>query len=148
MDRSDAHVISNPNSYEGFMVSVEFGYATSCILDPKSPMKRIYFTNTPLGFDKFNSEKIPSYDFFLHSLYTDPSYKNELQYFIKSKEKNDIDFRFPDERSFYDDLLDMYGKLLLLQSKGALIIGLESLLDNNKNKIQDVRHLIENEREL
>ena len=42
----------------------------------------------------------------------------------------------------------MYGKLLLLQSKGALIIGLESLLDNNKNKIQDVRHLIEDEREL
>ena len=42
----------------------------------------------------------------------------------------------------------MYGKLLLLQSKGALIIGLESLLDNNKNKIQDVRHPIEDEREL
>lgn len=146
MDRSDAHVISNPNSYEGFMVSVEFGYATSCILNPKSHMKRIYFTNTPLGFDKFNSWKIPSYDSFLHSLYTDQSYKNELQYFIKSKEKNDTYFRLLDERSFYDDLLDMCGKLLLLQSKGALIIGLESLLDNNKNKIQPVRTLIEDER--
>lgn len=136
MNRSDAHVISNPNSYEGFMVSIEFGYATGCILDPKSPMQRIYFTNTPLGFDKFNSEKIPSYDFFLHSLYTDPSYKNELQYFNKSKEKNDAVFRFYDELSFYEDLLDMYGKLLLLQERGALIIGLENLL----NKKTDIIH--------
>lgn len=44
MKKSDVYVICNPNSYEGFMVSVEFGYATYSILHSDSNLRKIYFT--------------------------------------------------------------------------------------------------------
>ena len=134
MDKSDAYVISNPNSYEGFMVSVEFGYATNSILNSKGPLKKIYFTNTPLGYDKLDSEPIMPYETFLKKLYNDPSYQNELAYFKKSINSNDRNFRYTSERDFYDDLIDRYSKLLVLKSRGDLIIGLESLLENYRGK--------------
>lgn len=142
MDKSDIYVISNSNSYEGYMVSIEFGYATYSILHSSSSLRKIYFTNIPLGYDKFNSDIDLSFDTFLENLYKNPSYQNELAFFIKhSNNKNNV-FQYTSERSFYDDLKDMYGKVLLLQSRGNLIIGLEDLLVKNKNEIPAKQHPI------
>ena len=41
----------------------------------------------------------------------------------------------------------MYGKVLLLQSGGNLVIGLENLLDKNKNVIQFKQHSISDDDE-
>ena len=62
------------------------------------------------------------------------SYQNELAYFKKSINSNDRNFRYTSERDFYDDLIDRYSKLLVLKSRGDLIIGLESLLENYRGK--------------
>lgn len=147
MEKSDIYVICNPNSYEGFMVSVEFGYATYNILHSLGTLRKIYFTNTPLGYDKFNSDLGLSFDTFLLNLYNNPSYQNELAFFRKHRDSKDLDFRYTCERDFYDDLKDMYGKVLLLQSGGNLVIGLENLLDKNKNVIQFTQHSISDDDE-
>lgn len=133
MSKSDAYVISNPNSYEGYMVSTEFGFATQCILSGSSTLKKIYFTNTPLGYDKFISNPNLTFDTFLKNLYSNPIYKNELSYFRKNKQKADPLFHYNSERDFYDDLIDMYGKILLLQSHRGLVIGIDSLLNRDKD---------------
>lgn len=80
MEKSDIYVICNPNSYEGFMVSIEFGYATYNILSSSGTLKKIYFTNTPIGYDKFNSDLGLSFDTFLENLYNNPNYQNELAF--------------------------------------------------------------------
>lgn len=134
MDKSDIYVICNANSYQGFMVSIEFGYATYAILHSDGKLKKIYFTNTPLGYDKFNSNPDLSYDAFLENLYHNPLFQNELAYYRKMSNSKDPDFGYTSERDFYDDLQDMYGKVLLLESRGKLVIGIESLLNKNKNK--------------
>ena len=140
MDKSDIYVISNPNSYEGCMLSIEFGYATCSILHSSSSLKKIYFTNVPLGYDKFSSNLSLSFDTFLENLYKNPSYQNELAFFIKhTNGKKDV-FKYTSERDFYDDLKDMYGKILLLQSRGSVVIGLEDLLVRNKNTMQPTQH--------
>lgn len=126
MERSDAYVICNPHSYEGFMVSTEFGYATSCIMSDSATLKKVFFTNIPLGFDKFNLNTNLLFDTFLEDLYRNPNYKNELSYFKKFKGKPE--FGFYSERDFYDDLKNMYGKVLFLKSQGKLVIGIDSLL--------------------
>lgn len=133
MERSDAYVIANPNSYEGYMVSIEFGFATHCILSGSSTLKKIYFTNTPLGYDKLNSNPNLTYDTFLRNLYNNPIYQNELSYFRKIKNKADPLFHCNSERDFYNDLIDMYGKILLLQSRESLVIGLDNLLNKDKD---------------
>lgn len=135
MEKSDAYVISNPNSYEGYMVSIEFGFATQCILSRLTTLKKIYFTNTPLGYDKFISNPNLTFDAFLKDLYSNPSYQNELSYFKKCTQNADPLFHYDSERDFYDDLKDMYGKTLLLQSRGGLVIGLDSLLSKDKNTV-------------
>ena len=133
IDQSDAYVICNPNSYEGFMVSFEFGYASACILQGKGPTKYICFTETPLGFDKFSLTEKMSVEEFRQKLYTEPSYSKELEYFRKIREKGDSYFGYDDEDDFYEDLLRMYGKLKLLDARGALIIGLDNLIEMGKN---------------
>ena len=121
------------------MVSIEFGFATACIMsDDSSPMKRIYFTHTPLGYDKFKSNPALSYETFLKEIYTNPSYRNELAYFNKHCLPND-GFGFTCEEDFYYDLKNMYVKLLHLDSCGGLVIGIESLLNKNKNGHQSYR---------
>ena len=110
-------------------------------------LRKIYFTNTPLGYDKFNSDLGLSFDTFLLNLYNNPSYQNELAFFRKHRDSKDLDFRYTCERDFYDDLKDMYGKVLLLQSGGNLVIGLENLLDKNKNVIQFTQHSISDDDE-
>ncbi len=145
MEQSDVYVICNPNSYEGFMVSIEFGYATHNILHSLGTLRKIYFTNTPLGYDKFNSDLGLSFDTFLENLYNNPHYQNELDFFRKHRYSKDLDFKYTCERDFYDDLKDMYGKVLLLQSRGNLVIGLESLLDKNKNIIKSSQYSISDE---
>lgn len=147
MEKSDIYVICNPNSYEGFMVSVEFGYATYNILHSLGTLRKIYFTNPPLGYDKFNSDLGLSFDTFLKNLYNNPSYQNELAFFRKHRDSKNLDFRYTCERDFYGDLKDMYGKVLLLQSGGNLVIGLENLLDKNKNVIQFTQHSISDDDE-
>ena len=147
MDKSDAYVICNPNSYEGFMVSIEFGYATCSILHSSGTLRKIYFTNIPLGYDKFNSNVNLSFDTFLENLYNNPLYQNELAYFRKIRNDKDPYFGYTCERDFYDDLKDMYVKVLLLQSRGNLVIGLESLLDKNRNAIQSSQHSISDDDE-
>lgn len=141
MDQSDAYVICNPNSYEGFMVSTEFGYAVGHILHSSDTLKKIYFTNTPLGYDKFCTSANHSFENFLENLYKNPNWKNELAYYKKIKESKDS-FKYNSERDFYDDLQDMYLKLLFLQSRGGIVIGIESLLDKNKNTIQSSQQSI------
>lgn len=136
MEKSDIYVICNPNSYEGFMVSIEFGYATYNILSSSGTLKKIYFTNTPLGYDKFNSDLGLSFDTFLENLYNNPNYQNELAFFKKNRASKDLNFRYNCEKDFYDDLKDMYEKVILLQSRGNLVIGLENLL--NKNVIRSM----------
>lgn len=145
MENSDIYVICNPNSYEGFMVSIEFGYATYNILRSLGTLRKIYFTNIPLGYDKFNSDLGLSFDTFLKNLYNNPSYQNELAFFRKTQANKDSNFRYTCERDFYEDLKGMYGKTLLLQSRGGLVIGLENLLD--KNVIQDTQHSISDDDE-
>ncbi len=147
MDKSDIYVISNPNSYEGYMVSIEFGYATYSILHSLGSLRKIYFTNTPLGYDKFNSNLDLPFDTFLENLYNNPHYQNELNFLKKHRDSKDPYFKYTCERDFYDDLKDMYGKVLLLQSRGNLIIGLESLLDKNKNTIQSSQYSISDDDE-
>ena len=147
MDKSDIYVISNPNSYEGYMVSIEFGYATYSILHSSSSLKKIYFTNVPLGYDKFSSNLSLSFGTFLENLYKNPSYQNELDFFIKHTNSKDDIFGYTCERDFYDDLKDMYGKILLLQSRGNLVIGLENLLVRNKNTMQPIQHSISDDDE-
>ncbi len=147
MDKSDIYVISNPNSYEGFMVSVEFGYATYSILNSSGSLKKIYLTNIPLGYDKFKANLDLSYDTFLENLYKNSNYQNELSFFLKHSNSKDNSFGYTCERDFYNDLKDMYGKVLLLQSRGNLVIGLESLLDKNKNTIQSSQYSISDDDE-
>lgn len=136
MDRSDAYVISNPNSYQGFMVSIEFGYATYSILNSCSELKKIYFTNVPLGYDKFELNPNLSFDTFLKNLHNNPKYQNELDFYNKIANKKDPNFSYPCERDFYTDLQEMYAKVLLLQSQGKLVIGLDSLLDKSNGVSQ------------
>lgn len=132
IDQSDAYVICNPNSYEGFMVSFEFGYASARIIQGKGPMKYICFTETPLGFDKFSSvEKLTAEDF-RQKLYKDPNYSKELEYYRKIREKSDGYFGYNDESDFYEDLSSMYGKLKLLEKRGALIVGIDKLRELDK----------------
>ena len=45
-------------------------------------------------------------------------------------------FSYPCERDFYTDLQEMYAKVLLLQSQGKLVIGLDSLLDKSNGVSQ------------
>lgn len=136
IEQSDAYIISNPNSYEGFMVSIEFGYATACITSDKSPLKRIYFTNTPLGYDKFQISPNLDFETFLKNLYTNPEYKNELSFFKKHKSPKGV-LEFTSEKDFFHDLKNMYGKLLYLQSHNGLVIGIESLINKDKKISQD-----------
>lgn len=145
IDKSDVYVISNPNSYEGFMVSIEFGYATYSILNSSGPLSKICFTNTPLGYDKFSSNLNLSFDEFLENLYSNSNYKNELAFYRKTINSNDPNFRYTCERDFYDDLKDMYGKVSLLHSRGNLIFGLDSLL--NKSVSQTTPHSKSNDDE-
>ena len=115
MNQSDAYVICNPNSYEGFMVSTEYGYAVFHILHSSDTLKRIYFTNTPLGYDKFSTGVDLSFETFLENLYKNPDWQNELAYYKKIRESKTA-FKFLSERDFYDDLKVMYLNLLFLQS--------------------------------
>ncbi len=137
MDRSEPYVISNPNSYEGYMVSIEFGYATYSILHTASELRKIYFTNIPLGYDKFALNPNLSFNTFLRNLYHDPAFQNELAFYKRIKDKRDKIFTYSSERDFYDDLRDMYGKVLLLKERNNLVIGLDSLLDRDIRLEQD-----------
>ena len=145
IDQSDAYVICNPNSYEGFMVSFEFGYASARIIQGKGPMKYICFTETPLGFDKFSLDEKMSIEEFKQRLYTEPSYSKELAYYRKIREKDDGYFGYGDESDYYEDLLSMYGKLKLLEARGALIIGIDNLIELDKSTSQSSREQAEEE---
>lgn len=134
MDRSDAYVICNPNSYEGFMVSIEFGYASALIHLGKGPMKYICFTETPLGYDKFSSVEKITFEDFKQKMYTDPSYTKELAFYRKIREKDDGYFGYANEEDFFEDLLRMYGKLKFIEDEGGLIIGIDNLLRLDKNQ--------------
>jgi hypothetical protein len=134
INQSDAYVICNPNSYEGFMVSFEFGYASGWILQGEGPMKYICFTETPLGFDKFSSVEKTTFEDFKQKMYTDPSYTKELAYYRKIREKDDGYFGYANEKDFFEDLLRMYGKLKLIEDKGGLIIGIDNLLRFDKGQ--------------
>lgn len=131
------------------MVSVEFGFATACILDFQSRLKKICFTDTPLGYDKFNSKINLSLESFVDNLYNNPSFQNELAYLKKNRILPDSGaiFGFTSEKDFYYDLKEMYDKIMFLKNIGGLVIGLESLLNNNKNKFRIFnRHIFDDER--
>lgn len=128
MDQCDVHVISNPNSYEGFMASVEFGYALYSILHSIGSCKKICFTNTPLGYNIFKYSPNLLFDDFKKNLYSNPLYANELKFYRKIRDKNDENFNIPSEESYYEDLKCGYGNLLVLENRGALVIGLDKLL--------------------
>lgn len=133
--------------WEPININDEFGYATYNILHSLGTLRKIYFTNTPLGYDKFNSNLGLSFDTFSKNLYNNSNYQNELAFFRKTRASKDLDFRYNCERDFYDALKDMYGKVLLLQSRGNLVIGLESLLDKNQNVIQSTQYSISDDDE-
>ena len=41
-------------------------------------LRKLYFTNNPLGYDKFNSDLGFSFDTFLKNLYNNPNYQNSF----------------------------------------------------------------------
>lgn len=130
IENSDAFVICNPNSYEGSMVSSEFGYAIGCLRIPSSPLKKIYFTNPPIEYDKFNQNRALSFDNFLENLYKNPNYKNELNYYLKHKEKPI--FGYQSEEDFFYDLKRRFDVLIEpLVSQGKIVIGIEILLNKS-----------------
>lgn len=128
MDECDVHVISNPNAYEGFMASVEFGYALSSVLNSSGSCKKICFTNAPLGYNILKRCPDLSFEDFKKNLYSNPLYANELSYYRKIRDKNDRHFNIPSEEDYFLDMKYRYGSLLMLEERGALIIGLDKLL--------------------
>jgi hypothetical protein len=128
MDQCDVHVISNPNAYEGFMASTEFGYALASVLNSSGSCKKICFTNTPLGYNIFKHCPTLSCEDFKKNLYSNPLYTNELNYYRKIREKNDASFNIPSEEDYFLDIKYRQGSLLLLEERDALIIGLDKLL--------------------
>ena len=81
--------------------------------------------------DPIHLEKLTAEDF-RQKLYKDPNYSKELEYYRKIREKSDGYFGYNDESDFYEDLSSMYGKLKLLEKRGALIVGIDKLRELDK----------------
>lgn len=133
MEQSDAYIICNPNSYEGLAVSVEFGYATSLILNKESNLKQIYFMEPPLGYDIFKENPEISKQEFKEALNNNEKFKNELAYFKKFLDSSET-ISYSSFGEFYNDLRDLFGKVIYLEEKGVVTIGVDSLLEPKREE--------------
>lgn len=130
MLQSDVFVICNANHREGYAVSFEFGFATAAILSKSGPLKKICFTNPPLGYDKFKANPALSMEEYIYNLFHDPSYHHELSAYENHNDR-ESDFHWPTPEDMYIDMKDWFQKMLVLDSRGAFEIGLDSLLNKN-----------------
>lgn len=127
MAKSDAYIICNPNSYEGFAVSVEIGYASALLMHKNSNLKQMYFMEPPLGYEIFRQNPKIELEEFEHEVMNNPVYENELNYYKKCLGATG-GISYTQMSDFYADIKDLVGKIMVLEKMGLATIGLDSIL--------------------